>query len=489
MRYQSIYHPYASVNEMLFYGKDLFFSWQDGAPFITDIPTSGSRRLRYPRIGLYAGRGTSHSWLWFVELFDRLGFLSLDFLDESDVHNGALTGLDVLIMSGGDTFAVARALGEKGAFALRRFIENGGLYIGSCAGAYLPMNSSKPHLNHFNFANVKISNLSKHLPEANRMAHKFCTAYGCGYVFHPVRESVQLKATGHIPFGPVRSIRAPLYGGPGMITENRDDILMWYERFTDKTAFLASEQIAADTLLGKAAAVRTALGKGRMYLLGPHLEHPQYPEANRLVADAIFWDVAYHSKNGTPVGGHTAPASPMPNGKQLIRNLKRELSNSRIVAAGLEMGSHLWQIGAKVYDPGKIRVYLEALWHRTLFLERCPTLYAVSDKAHEILERADRMTILLRRIKTRTDSGLGTTDAASEVFADLHRLASDLLHVYFQTRMQTAGCSKNGFSRSATRYPRQNAYSPIRLSDSIDNAIGCSAGNTPVKKSVAAHAM
>jgi len=460
MTTQHIYENYASVNARLIRGESIFLSWIENGLRIMNTSTAGSRRLHFPIIGLYAGYGTSHSWLWFIELFDRMGFLSLEFLDESDVKNGALKGLDVLIMSGGDTFAVAEALGERGAKALRWFIENGGLYIGSCAGAYLPMYSSKIHLNNFNFARVKITNLCKNFPKANRLAHKFCTEYGCDYIFHPVREAVQLKTTGNTPFAPLRSLTAPLYGGPGMMVESSCHILMHYEGFTKKTIFLAPEKMAGETLLGKAAAVRIALGKGRMHLFGPHLEHPHYPEANCFVADAIYWDGSCRQID-RPQSIKNGPATPLPNGKILIRDIKRELSNSRIVAAGLETGSALWKIGAKVYDLEKIRVYLESLWRRTRFLEKCPTLYAVSDQVQEMSNQADRTTVLLRRIKNFMDNGLDATEPASEVFINLRRLSSAFFHLYFQTRTQMVKCSFTGLSRSTIRHPRRDGNSLI----------------------------
>jgi glutamine amidotransferase-like uncharacterized protein len=112
-------------------------------------------------IGIYAGRGASHSWLWFVEILDRMGVYHVHFVDERDIRSDGLDALSVLLMSGGDTFAIAEGLGSKGSGKLRHFIEEGGLYIGTCAGAYLPLRSSMEFLNQFNFIDVKISNISR----------------------------------------------------------------------------------------------------------------------------------------------------------------------------------------------------------------------------------------------------------------------------------------------------------------------------------------
>src|SRR4030067_3611975 len=95
-------------------------------------------------------------------------FYHVHFVDERDVLANALEPLGVLLMSGGDTFAIAEGLGAEGSDKLRSFINRGGLYIGTCAGAYLPLRSSMEFLNQFNFIDVKISNISRRLSESER---------------------------------------------------------------------------------------------------------------------------------------------------------------------------------------------------------------------------------------------------------------------------------------------------------------------------------
>ena len=146
----NVYERYADLNRRIGRGEKIFYGQRDGGPSAGDA-SSGGRILRCPKIGVYAGTGTSHSWLWFVEIFDRMGFHDLAFLDEYSFQRPLAEELDVLAVSGGDTFAVARGLGPEGAKNLESFVRTGGLYIGSCAGAYLPLNSSKEYLNSFNF--------------------------------------------------------------------------------------------------------------------------------------------------------------------------------------------------------------------------------------------------------------------------------------------------------------------------------------------------
>jgi len=432
MAFATVYDHYAAVNERLARGERLFFSEKEGSGCITERDVPGGRRLRYPRIGIFAGDGTSHSWLWFVDLFERMGFHNLSFLNEYTVREGGLTGLDVLAISGGDTVAIATALGEGGAREIRRFIENGGQYIGCCAGAYLAMNSSKSPLNLFNFAAVKITNLSKYLPPCRRMPYKFSTVYGCCFVFHPVRETVGLRTNGPPPFVGRGSLTAPLYGGPGMLAADGVQVLAHYDSFTNKTVYLVDEALASETLIGKAAAVRANLGSGSVYLFGPHLEHPHYPQANRLLADAILWDT------GRPTQTVSAQR-PKPeilsdsDSHQLIMGLKRELSNSRIVAAGLEMRPIRWLIGAKYYEPEKIRVFLESMWQRLKVLESRGRIRSYSFEPADLQAWAAEITGLLRLIKNDLDRNHDTLPAAVRLFSRLHALTAAFLQLYFLT--------------------------------------------------------
>jgi len=323
-------------------------------------------------------------------------------------------------------------LGPEGARRIRDFIAGGGLYIGSCAGAYLPMNSSKPHLSEFNFAPVKITNLSSLLPDCRRNAHKFATAYGCDFVFHPVRETVRLKDQDTTPFGGCRSFDAPLYGGPGMVSFEPAQTLALYERFTAKTQFLVSEALAEKTLLGTAAAVRVPLGAGMMYLFGPHFEHPDYAEANRRLAEAIYWDG--NRRCAKPFRQHPHAAQlPAVEARRLLHDVKRELSNARIAAAGIEMAPVYWLIGAKYYEPQKIRVFLESMWRRLGRIERLSWFRSTPAAGDVLITLAEETTRLLRRMKARLDRKQDTGPIAERLFVCLNRYARVFFQLYFQS--------------------------------------------------------
>jgi len=391
--------------------------------------------MKGPKIGLYAGSGTSHSWLWFVDLFEKAGFYDLVFLDEFSVQNNEIKELDVLVVSGGDTFAVAKSLGKEGGQNIKAFVEQGGTYIGSCAGAYLPMNSSKKPLDWFNFVDVKITNLSKTLPLAEIKTCKFCTSYGCDFVFHPVREAVALKTTSFYGKETPIEFTAPLYGGPGMKAGDPSWVVAVYNGFTPKTSFLTSRKIAEKTLINNAAVIRVPYNNGSFYLLGPHLEHPKFKEANQFIIDAVISETCMVQNRGTSKYRlESTPLKEKITGKQakeLLLSIRRELSNSRIVAGSLEFLPIQWLIGQKVYEPQKVRVYLESMFKRLKALEKNKVLILKPGLNERITRAAKQLTIELRRIKREIDENLESLKTAIVIFDLLHVLSISFFELYF----------------------------------------------------------
>ena len=383
----------------------------------------------WPEVGIYVGEGASHSWTWFADIFDRRGIYSVRFFDEAAIADGALDAIDVLFISGGDTYAIAEGLGSTGAAKLEAFITAGGVYIGSCAGAYLPLKSSLYPLNQFNLVTSRITNLTKNLPAPKQMAEKFCTEYGCRYVFHPVREEVRVKIAGGFSCAG-QELSVPLYGGPAMTVSDDIEVLAYYTGFTDKTEFLVDREVAEQTLINNVAIARKRLGQGVIYLLGPHFEHPHYPEANSIIFEAML--DGYAGPRLQPDSAEFACDEPGIVNKNLVRAFKSEISNSRIVALALERKSLQWLIGKKVYDPEKIRVFLEAVWSRISVIDRVECM--AEEEGCYLLHTAQCVTTMLKTLKNESDAGDAVTFVAEELFAKLKALAAAFLTLYFKIK-------------------------------------------------------
>ena len=391
------------------------------------------KKISYPKIGIYNGPGASHSWLWFVEILDVMGFWDIEFLDDQKIKKDGLNNLQVLLVSGGDTFAIAENLGKEGAKKLKYFIDDGGIYIGSCAGAYLPLKSSLSPLNLFNFASVKISNLTKTLPKPVTLPEKFCTSYGCNYVFHPVREEVKISLSDFPSFNRNGELVVPIYGGPSFLPSEDAKTIASYTGFTKKTLFLADQELAYDTLIGKSAVVSKKMGNGHLFLLGPHLEHPHYPEGNILIAEMIYQGMSEIQDNGK-VSMLSDENTKVINFYTLLRKIKSEVSNSRIVALALERTPITWLIGQKFYEPVKIRMFLEMIWSRFPYIEQMN--FTIEEDTLLSLKRSfQEITQVLRDIKSEIDRGHDTTDNASYLFTVIKNSCAEFLRIYFNNRL------------------------------------------------------
>ena len=96
------------------------------------------------KVGVYADRGPGGIGAveWF-RLVHESPEMELKLLDGKMVRDGALDGLDLLVMPGGSSMAAFDSLGTNGVERMRAFVRNGGGYVGTCAGCCLLMDGSK----------------------------------------------------------------------------------------------------------------------------------------------------------------------------------------------------------------------------------------------------------------------------------------------------------------------------------------------------------
>ena len=99
--------------------------------------------LALPRkIGLFVDDGCRNiGVLNWAKLIDRSPETELILLDAPDLAAGKLAGIDVLLCPGGGSARQLRAMQEAGRNAVRRFVADGGNYLGICAGCYNILNN------------------------------------------------------------------------------------------------------------------------------------------------------------------------------------------------------------------------------------------------------------------------------------------------------------------------------------------------------------
>src|SRR5687767_9260699 len=72
-----------------------------------------------------------------LEILGKLPDVQVTKVKGTNIASGVLTNFDVVMFTGGSGSQQAKALGEGGREEVRRFVRNGGGYVGICAGAYL----------------------------------------------------------------------------------------------------------------------------------------------------------------------------------------------------------------------------------------------------------------------------------------------------------------------------------------------------------------
>jgi len=430
-------------------GEEVYYNEEKGSFVLPPFRKKrGLKRVYYPKVGIYVGRGASHSWLWFIELLDRIGFYDLDFIEETNICTGSLDGLDIFLLGGGDTFAIAKALGEKGANRLRKFIERGGSYVGSCAGAYLLLDLSGPPFIPFsNFTKVQMANTSESLPECKCMPTKFFSSYNGEYVIHPVRESVVLKPTERSFFRHWNKLIVPLYGGPSMVASKDETVLAHYCGFTDDTMFLAEKDLAERMIIGKAAAIKKHFGKGVIWLFGPHFEHPKYQSSNSIIAEIIYLSINDHNTREFSIFSLEEDIVNDAFAKGTLKTLKREISNARIMALGLESNEVHWIIGKKSYDPEKIRVFLETIWRRLPLLVMNGEISGKDSEFQRVTEMFCGISRDIKALVSGLKGGKETTPVAERMFSCLKKATACFLDIYFKNKCYQVSRDK-GLSRA-----------------------------------------
>ena len=95
------------------------------------------------KVAVYADAGPSGIGAveWF-RLVEESPELELHLVDGAAIRAGALDGLDLLVMPGGNSKTEFTTLGTNGIQRMKAFIRNGGGYIGTCAGCCLLMDGT-----------------------------------------------------------------------------------------------------------------------------------------------------------------------------------------------------------------------------------------------------------------------------------------------------------------------------------------------------------
>ncbi|MGZ3514774.1 MAG: hypothetical protein ACXU93_12565, partial [Thermodesulfobacteriota bacterium] len=199
-------------------------------------------------------------------------------------------------------------------------------------------------------------------------------------------------------------------------------------------------------LIGNIAVAKKAMGKGHLYIFGPQFEHPHYPSCNLFLTEIIRKEENRRSLTSQKdFPGDSQKRIKGETSKELIKDLKRELSNSRIMASGMDdnFSTH-WLIGNKYYEPGKISVFINTVWKRLKDLESMRDPEVDGTRLLRCVEVSKEITKGIKTIKSETSKQGDATPLAANLFLNLKALSSHFFELYF------------GVKRDRSHHPWEN---------------------------------
>lgn len=344
------------------------------------------------RILVYAGRGSSHSWTWTADLLEARGASDCEFVDAEGLVTGIGNGASLVVVSGGDGFEIAAALAPRAFNAIERHVRQGGMYLGACAGAYLPLPSRMEPFDRFNLSSTRIRNIGE-LGEVPAHSPREGVRYGSCSIIHPFRGEVEVGDG-------AEAFRAPVYGGPVFKEPEDDRVVLRYMSFTQRTILQTDRRRAEEMVMGAPAVVSCRVGEGTMVLSGPHLEHPDYPEANGFLTRIIQ----------VPCVNRPRPAPSQRGGA--ASELDRPLADLKVAVLGMERESFL--VGAKLWDGGRMLELAGAVAKRRSSLGR--------DEARHVAELLDRAR---EELLSQGPAMAADTDSAPGLLVEAARLCAN----------------------------------------------------------------
>lgn len=227
---------------------------------ISEMATAAmsSRRIQAAIFGATETDGDSVQAVRNATAHDR--GLSLTLLTADDIQSGKLDPFDVLIVPGGSSIKQGSALGNAGRESVRKFVGDGGGYVGICAGANL---ATTTHDWSLNLVNARTMTGVRYVPGHGMQKASF---RGWGTVSVGLTRNGQ-KLLENTP----ASAQMEYTGGPILLPANESSLPDYVSlgRFRSEVWKYAFQK---GTMIHSSAVVATCFGEGRIVLFSPHPE-------------------------------------------------------------------------------------------------------------------------------------------------------------------------------------------------------------------------
>jgi putative intracellular protease/amidase len=225
----------------------------------------GAASSRAVKVAVFHDSGVSGKVSVLLDLLKKQPDLEAAEVNGGQIRAGALKGFDVALFPGGSGSGEAKALEEAGRDQVRSFVEQGGGFLGICAGAYL---ASADY------------DWSLHLLDAKVLDRKHW-ARGSGNV------EVSLTESGMKLLGAEGDRATILYWqGPLLAPAGKAEIPD-YEVLGTFATEIAKNGAPSGVMVGTTAIARGSYGKGRVFCFSPHPERSEGVQS--FVRRAILW--------------------------------------------------------------------------------------------------------------------------------------------------------------------------------------------------------
>ncbi len=289
----------------------------------TDLLDTTRNELRHLRVAVYGGGGAPYHHAALAALWGAPPRA----LSGADIRDGALADVDVIVFPGGGARAMAGMLdplGTAGAAAVRTWVAEGGMYVGSCAGSFLPAMVGDAYWRAHPEAR-ELTMLCARLSNGSDSEWEGLTSPGVGVLDMEVTERNHWLVDGLPP-----RFRLVHYNGPMFlpVEPDGDDPLLGdargvarfvarTDRFTPSETFMDASVDPTGGVFdsgvdaGASTAVTAPYGEGQVVLFGSHPEFGfdaiqlGWGEGVRLFANALRHQAARRSSDA-----RRAPGSP-----------------------------------------------------------------------------------------------------------------------------------------------------------------------------------
>lgn len=208
------------------------------------------------KVAVYGGRGTGDPTRLGVEAFLTWAGIAWREIGPDEVANVADGEFDGIYVPGGWAWAYVRDIPPSGKGAIRRLVEQGGFYIGVCAGAYFATDMIRWECRFVEYDLDLFRGMAEGPIDQIQPWR--------GWRLTPL-----LLNGGHELHGGEERHEALYWGGPAFTLDPRQPATL----------------LATYEATGEAAAVTFPYGKGQVLLMGCHLELGWNPEAKAFDLD------------------------------------------------------------------------------------------------------------------------------------------------------------------------------------------------------------